>query len=175
MYFQGNRFHVIAFRLFLMSVLAFCVSSAFAQSGRINDKDMERLMKNLSEDAKSFRSSFNAAVKKSTIRKTSREKDARDLVARFEKETEGMLRTFKRTKQGDATVPLVLRTASQVEHLVYGLHLEGQTTSKWDRVHSELRQVSQGFGITEPGALLRHPAHAHSTGPEEARRIITTW
>ena len=59
----------------------FCVlaiSSIFANAqGRLSDKDIEHLMDNVKDDVKSFRPNFNSAISKSSIRKTSREKDAK--------------------------------------------------------------------------------------------------
>jgi len=40
---------------------------------RLNDKDVEETMKNLNEDAGQFRSQFDSAVSKSTIRNTDQE------------------------------------------------------------------------------------------------------
>ena len=41
----------------------------------MSDKDVQALMQNLRDDAKSFKPQFNSAISKSTIRKTSREKE----------------------------------------------------------------------------------------------------
>ena len=67
---------------------------AMAQ-GRLSDKDLQRLMQNLKDDSQPFRQSFANALKKSTIRKTSREKDARALADTFAKQANNALNTFK--------------------------------------------------------------------------------
>jgi len=54
--------------LILMILPAVCPHQASAQ-GRMSDKDVEKVMDNLQEDAKRFRSSFDSAIGKSTIRK----------------------------------------------------------------------------------------------------------
>jgi hypothetical protein len=51
---------------------------------RMSDKDVEDMMKNLKQDTKQFRSDFNSAIGKSTIRNTNQEKQAKDLVERFQ-------------------------------------------------------------------------------------------
>ena len=75
------------------------------------------MMNNLKDDAKSFRSTFNHAVSKSTIRKTSQEKDAKTLVQSFQNQTEGMLRQFQSSKKADTTLPVVLQSASEIEKI----------------------------------------------------------
>jgi hypothetical protein len=65
---------------FLILLVGMLVAGRFAVAqGRLSDKDLQRLMQNLKDDAQPFRQSFANALKKSTIRKTSREKDARAL------------------------------------------------------------------------------------------------
>ena len=71
-----------ALRIFSLLTIALLLSagafSAAAQD-RLSDKDVANMMNNLKNDAKNFRSVWNHALSKSTIRKTSREKDARNL------------------------------------------------------------------------------------------------
>lgn len=141
-------------RLSRISVIFACfpfvgAPRAYGQ-GRMNDKDLQALMQNLRDDTKSFKSQFYSAIGKSTIRKTTREKDAKSLVDRFQKQTETMLNNFKRTKQGDADVQTALTTAQQIDELVYGLRLNPQVTSSWDKIESELEQIAGVFGLPSP-------------------------
>lgn len=115
---------------------------------RLNDKDIESLMRNLRDDAKDFRPKFEAALKKSAVRKTSQEKDAKGLVTSFEKQTDAMLNEFKKTKKGDVAVEATLENAHQIDKLVNSLELGPQITSQWQKVQSELNHVANAFGIT---------------------------
>jgi hypothetical protein len=128
------------------AVIAACAVPAFCQ-GRISDKDLENLMRNLRDDAKSFRPVFTSDIHKSTIRKTSREKDAKALADRLEKESEALLNRFKDTKKGDAELSTVTGTAQQIDALVAQLRLGPQTTSRWEKIQSEVQQISGAFGI----------------------------
>jgi len=117
-----------------------------AQGSRMNDKDIESLMKNLQDDSKKFRSAFNSGVGKSTIRKTSQEKDAKTLVERFEKETEGLLKEFKDKKKADS-LPTVVATSSDIDKLVSTLHLGDATEAAWSKVKTELGTLKQQFDV----------------------------
>src|SRR6266568_6044452 len=77
----------------------FSAPSAMAQS-RMNDHDVAATMKNLKEDAKSFRSAFDHSVHKTSIRRTSQEKSAKSQVKTFEHQTHYLLENFKDKKQG---------------------------------------------------------------------------
>lgn len=131
--------------LAVSSLGVLCVPLACAQ-GRVSDKDVESMMKNLRDDAKSFRPVFDAAIKKSTIRKTSRAKDARELVTRFENQTNGMLGNFKHTKKGGDALSAVMSTAREIDDLVSSLQLGPQVTSRWEKIQTELRQVGSAIG-----------------------------
>lgn len=133
----------------LVVLMGFCPVSIHAQA-RVSDRDVEALMKNLKEDSKSFRENFDAALKKSAIRHTSQEKDAKGLVASFEKQTDSMFSDFKKTKRGDVAVETTISSAQQIEKLIYNLQLDHKTISQWEKVRSELDRVSGAFGIHAP-------------------------
>src|SRR5262245_19145503 len=67
----------------------------------VSYKDIEDMMKNMKEASMSFRENFDNALKKSAIRRTSQEKDAKGLISSFEKQTDSMFSEFKKTKRGD--------------------------------------------------------------------------
>lgn len=136
---------------FLVLLTAVWVASrpAVAQ-GRLSDKDLQRLMQNLKDDAQPFRQSFANALKKSTIRKTSQEKDARALADTFAKQTNTALDGFKHDQKAEPQVTALVQTAAQIDPLVYSLQLNPQTTSQWEKLRSELHQIAQAFGVPEP-------------------------
>ena len=114
---------------------------------RVSDKDVEALMKNLKEDSKSFRSNFESALKKSAIRRTSQEKDAKEMVSSFEKQMDSMLSEFKKTKRGDVAVETAIGSAQEIDRLLHNLQLDPKTVSEWQKIRSELDRVSNAFGI----------------------------
>jgi len=125
-------------------LLAISVPSMSAQE-RLSDKDIEHMMNNLKDDAKSFRSTFNKAVSKSTIRKTTPEKDAKKLVESFQNQTEDMLKQFQSSKKADTTLPVVLQSASQIERIKTDVALGPAVDSQWAKIRTELDTISQAF------------------------------
>jgi glycyl-tRNA synthetase (class II) len=117
---------------------------------RLNDKDMEHIMKNLRDDAKDFRAAFDASIRKSAIRNTSREKDAKSQAEQFEKQTDEMYKHFKDSKKADRYVPPVIDSAGQLDRLVYSLNLDSKTTLSWEKARSDLHQIANSYGIGEP-------------------------
>ncbi|HEX3437380.1 MAG TPA: hypothetical protein VHT24_11485 [Pseudacidobacterium sp.] len=140
-----------ALRLWLSIVLFFGLLCTFSapslQAQRLSDKDVEALMRNLHEDAKSFRSSFDEELKKSTIRRTSQEKDARSLAGDFEKKTGEMLSEFKKSKKGDVAVETTMDSAQEIDRIINSMQVSGRLAAQWEKVRTELSQVSSAFGI----------------------------
>ncbi len=122
--------------------------SAYAQN-RVNDHDMEALMRNLHEDAKSFRPEFDEAIHKSTIRKTSQERDARDQVAAFERQTDRLSDRFKKDRNGQTEFADVMNTAEQIDQTVDSLHLGPRVREHWRKIRAELRRIAYGYGLPD--------------------------
>ena len=105
------------FSLLTVALLLMVGTLSAAAQDRLSDKDVANMMNNLKNDAKNFRPVWNKALSKSTIRKTSREKDARTLATQFQNQTEGMLRQFQSNKTADQSLPLVQQTARSIEQV----------------------------------------------------------
>lgn len=125
-------------------IAALCAGTASAQT-RLSDKDLTNMMKNLRDDAKTFRSLFNKALSKSTIRKTSQEKDAQATAQQFENNVQAMLDQFNSSKKVDATLPSVMQTATQIEKIKADTPLGPSVNAKWAKVRTELDAISAQF------------------------------
>lgn len=94
-----------------------CAASLSAQT-RLSDKDVLQHMKNLKDDAKKFRSSFNSALAKSTIRKTTQQKDAKTLAQNFEKQTNSMYEAFEKSAKAEPYLQNCRDTARQIDKIM---------------------------------------------------------
>jgi hypothetical protein len=158
------------------------LGGAAGAQGRLSDKDVQRLMLNLKDDAQTFHKSFAKALKKSTIRKTSEENDATALADSFAKQANTALETFKHQQKADQEVIGLVHTAAQIDPLVYSLQLNPQTTSQWERLRTELHQIAQAFGIPEPylapaagsasAALSTTGTCLNAVGIERSRQLV---
>jgi len=163
-------------------VFALAAASTRAQ-GRLSDKDLANLMGNLKDDSKSFKSPFNKALKKSAIRKTSRQKEGENLADRLEKQTGEMHAQFKKTKRAESELAVVRNTAAQLDSTVSTLNLGPQVVSRWEKIESELQQISAAFGIhssragytrgaTPSDSDPNAPPCDRAVGPEQAQRMV---
>ena len=168
--------------LFPVLLLLSSSGSNFGQ-GRINDKDLENLMRNLNDDAKSFRSPFSSALKKSSIRRTSEARDAENIAASFAGQTEALLNNFKKTKKGDTQLAAVTDSASRINNTVRKYQLDPQVTARWDKIQTELSQIQSAFGMSPasgfdnsrgitPYAASNAGSCAQAVGSDRADRLV---
>ena len=133
------------FSLLTVALLLMVGTLSAAAQDRLSDKDVANMMNNLKNDAKNFRPVWNKALSKSTIRKTSREKDARTLATQFQNQTEGMLRQFQSNKTADQSLPLVQQTARSIEQVKSDVSLGPVVDQQWTKIRTELDQIAQAF------------------------------
>jgi len=122
------------------------VSRTPAQS-RLSDKDIEQRIKNVDEDTKKFHKSFDAALSKSTLRKTSQEKDAKNLGESLETQTKALYDHFKQTKKADPYLQNALDTATQIEKVFQATQLDPGTVALWSKIKSQLSDLAKAFNI----------------------------
>jgi hypothetical protein len=132
--------------------------------GRLSDKDLQRVMQNLKDDAQGFRQNFSNALKQSSLRKTSQEKDARLLADTFAKQAGQTLETLKHGRQADGDVKEMVHTAAQIDPLVYSAQAGPETTGQWEKMRSELHQIAQAYGVEEPYLAPQNAGDSSSTG-----------
>ena len=106
-------------------------------------------MKNLRYDTKNFRPMFDRAVAKSTIRKTSQAKDAKNLVRTFESQVDAMLTTFKKNRNDGSAVSSAVNTAGQIDSLLRTVSLGPDVMSQWQKIREELHPIAVSYGIQE--------------------------
>ena len=123
-----------------------CAASLSAQS-RLSDKDVQQHMKNLKDDAKKFRSGFNSALSKSTIRKTTQEKDATTLARNFEQQTNSMYETFKKSTKAEPYLQNCLDTARQIDKIMTSTPLDSTTNTQWSTVKTEINTLANAFNV----------------------------
>jgi hypothetical protein len=137
------------FSLLTVALLLMVGTLSAAAQDRLSDKDVANMMNNLKNDAKNFRPVWNKALSKSTIRKTSREKDARTLATQFQNQTEGMLRQFQSNKTADQSLPLVQQTARSIEQVKSDVSLGPVVDQQWTKIRTELDQIAQAFNTKQ--------------------------
>ena len=145
---SSNR-GVRQFAWMLCSLALLTAPFAPAQA-RVSDRDMVALMRNLRDDAKAFQPRFDSAVKKSAIRKTNREKDAKKRVDALVRQTENLPKRFNKDRNGTKAFSTVVDTATQVDATVNSLSLGTRTSDSWQRVRLAVNQLAAAYNMPSP-------------------------
>jgi hypothetical protein len=144
--------HGVCFTVVLvlsMLIVEGFASYAYSQE-RLSDKDIETMFNNLKSDAKKFSSTFNSAVGKSTIRKTSQEKEAKALVQSFDKQSEAALDKFKKSRHPDVELSNLLTSGTQINQLLASTPMGDRADADWSKVKSELSGIATQFNKEFP-------------------------
>lgn len=132
--------------LAMLLSMAFAVPAAQAQS-RLTDKDIDTALKNLQEDTRQFLDMFNFALKRSTVRKTSQEKDAKQMVKNFEQQLESTRHQFKAKHDVEGRLPAVLASRDEIDSFLSNVSLGDQTNSQWGRIKAQLNMLSKSVNM----------------------------
>jgi hypothetical protein len=139
----------IVFSLLLGFLAVMPLWKAQAQT-RVNDHDMEAMMRNLRDDVKNFRPHFDDAIRKSTIRKTSEARNARDSAATLQKQTHALLERFKKDRNGQSEFSAVMTTAQSLDQRINSLSLDARTTAEWNKIRTEVSEIANAYGMPQP-------------------------
>jgi len=119
---------------------------ALAQE-RLSDKDLEQRIKNMNSDVKTFRSMFNSAIGKTSIRKTTQEKDAKTLVQNFENQSKALYDKFKKTKKTDPYLQNCLDSSTQIDKVFQSTQFDTGTVAQWQKIKGQLKDIAVAFHV----------------------------
>jgi hypothetical protein len=132
----------------LALVIPFIAARPAYPQGRLSDKDLEQRIKNMNSDVKRFRSLFNSAVSKTSIRKTTQEKDAKTLVQNFQTQANSLYEVFKRSKKSDPYLQNCLDLSAQIDKLLQSTQFDSGTTAQWDKIKPQLKDLAVAFHVS---------------------------
>lgn len=167
---------------FLLISAASTLNSEHVQS-RVSDGDIERLLRNLRDHSRSFQFLLQNALKRSTISRTSRAKNAEQVAESFERGSEALLNDFLRTKRGEDKLHSLQRPAQQMHTFVNTYKPGRQVTARWGRIEAELQQIriayaartstaKENAGGRSTNAAGRSASCLQDTGEERAARLV---
>jgi hypothetical protein len=164
----------------LLVVLALFAASVFASAqGRVNDSDLQKMLENVRDDAKSFRHPYESALKKSTIRKTSAEKNAKALGETFEHQTKAAVDEFKHDHHAGPQISGMFVTAHGLNSVMVNLQAPA-TLAQWTKISQELEHISSALG--QPTSFSSAPtsnaaqasvACRTAVGAERSQTLVT--
>lgn len=142
-------------RLFVISVLFVCafllVSTAQAQvvgqPYRLNDKDVERIIKRIEQQSDRFRSSLDDALDRSRFNGTNREDDINAFIKDFYEQTKRLRDRFDKHQSASPDVEAVLDRAARIDSFMTRNRLSSKAEEDWYTLKSNLDELAAAYNV----------------------------
>ncbi len=119
---------------------------AYAQ-GRMNDRQVEQIIRSIEQRSDTFRSSVDSALDRSRLDDTNREDNINDFVRQFEEATDELRSRFNDRRAVAADVENVLSRAAVIERFM-GTNLRQPTVRRdWNLLKGDLRRLASVYRV----------------------------
>ena len=143
-------------RLFVISVLCVCfalfVSTASAQVAgqpyRLNDKEVERIIKRIEQQSDRFRSSLDSALDKSRFNGTHREDDINSFIKDYYEQTKRLRDRFDKHHSAAGDVEAVLDRAARIDDFMERNRLSSKAQGEWSTLKSNLDELASAYNVS---------------------------
>jgi hypothetical protein len=144
-------------RLFVVSVL--CVCSALllttttnaqvvGQPYRINDKEVEKIIRRIEQQSDHFRSSLDSALDRSRFNGTRREDDINSFIKDFYEQTKRLRHQFDSHKSAAPDVQAVLERAAHIDEFMSRNRLSGKAQDDWSTLKTYLDELASAYNVS---------------------------
>jgi hypothetical protein len=143
-------------RLFVVSVFCVCaalfVSTAAAQvvgqPYRLNDKEVEKIIRRIEQQSDRFRSSVDDALDKSRFNGTNREDDINSFIKDFYTQTKHLRDRFDKHHSASADVEAVLDRAGRIDNFMGRNRLSSKAQNEWSTLKSNLDELAAAYNVS---------------------------
>jgi hypothetical protein len=115
---------------------------------RMNDRQVENVLRRVETDADRFRSSFSSALDRSRYNGTSTEDQLNGYVRNFETATNALRDRFNRRVSVAADVENVLRQAAFLNDFMMRNRLDVRATNDWTTLRADLDALARAYNVT---------------------------
>lgn len=143
-------------RLFAVSVLSVCsalvittVNAQLAgQPYRLNDKEVEKILKRIEQQSDRFKSSLDSALDKSRFNGSNREDDINSFVKDFYEQTKRLRDRFDSHKSTAPDVSAVLERAARIDDFMRRNRLSSRAQDDWSTLKTYLDELSSAYNVS---------------------------
>ena len=143
-------------RLFIASVLCVCAallgSTANAQVAgqpyRLNDKEVEKIIRRIEQQSDRFRSSVDKALDKSRFNGSNREDDINSFIKDFYEQTKHLRDRFDKHHSASGDVEAVLNRAARIDEFMSRNRLSSKAQEDWSALKSNLDELAAAYNVS---------------------------
>jgi hypothetical protein len=118
------------------------------QPYRISDKEVERILHRMEDQAKKFRHSLDAALDRSRLNGTNREDDINAFIKNFDEQTKRLHDRFDDHKSVAADVEAVLNSAASIDQFMRRQQLSERAQNDWSTLRGNLDELAEAYNVT---------------------------
>jgi DNA mismatch repair ATPase MutS len=118
------------------------------QPYRLSDKEVERILHRIENQANAFRRSLDAALDRSRLNGTNREDDINAFIKNFDEQTKRLHDRFDDHKSVAADVEAVLNRAADIDQFMRRQRLNERAQSDWSAVRASLDELAAAYNVT---------------------------
>ena len=137
--------------LFLLTSLGMASrtqAQVIGQPYRLNDKEVERILKGIENQANNFRRSLDAALDRSRLDDTNREDDINAFIKNFDEQTKRLHDRFEDRKSVAGDVEAVLNSAASIDQFMRRQRLNERAQNDWTALRASLDDLAQAYNVT---------------------------
>jgi hypothetical protein len=123
-------------------------SQVVGQPYRLNDKEVDRILHRIENQANTFRHSLDAALDRSRLNGTNREDDINAFIKSFDKQTKQLRDRFDDHKSVAADVEAVLNSAASIDQFMRRQPLRARAQNDWSTLRASLDDLAAAYNVT---------------------------
>ena len=144
------KINLIALALALTCLVAVTHTQAqvVGQPYRLSDKEVERILHRIENQANRFRRSLDAALDRSRLNGTNREDDINAFIKNFDEQTKRLHDRFDDHKSVAADVEAVLNRAADIDQFMRRQRLSERAQNDWSALRASLDELAAAYNVT---------------------------
>src|ERR1051326_878213 len=123
-------------------------AQVIGQPYRLSDKEIERMLKQVENQTKTFRKSLDRSLDHSRVNGTRREDDINAFVKAFEEQTKHLHDRFNGHRSVAADVQAVLDRAAAIDGFMARQRLGGRAEQDWLALRGNLDELAQAYNVS---------------------------
>ena len=118
------------------------------QPYRLSDKEVERILHRIENQANNFRHSLDAALDRSQLNGSSREDDINAFIKTFDEQTKRLHDRFDEHKSVAGDVEAVLNSAASIDQFMRRQRLSERAQNDWSTLRASLDDLAAAYNVT---------------------------
>ena len=138
----------LLFVITCLAVAAPAQAQVVGEPYRLSDKEVERILHRIENQAKNFRRSVDSALDRSRLNGTNREDDINSFIKNFDEQTKRLHDRFDDHKSVAADVEAVLNSAVAIDQFMHRQRLNDRAQNDWSTLRASLDDLSQAYNVS---------------------------